>query len=183
MVPESYLQAVVGAFKVHKAFFDLDAEQRFRQVGDISARGIESSVTLTGLEGLAVVAGGVWLQPEVHSQIAQQAGSKRTPVGPVPLTLNINADWAPKRWRGWGVTFQTRSLSSRVQTADGAYRLPSLTTLDVGMRYIHQDPRRTVSARLDVGNVTNARGLLISTDHVALPQLRRNYVFTLTADL
>ena len=39
------------------------------------------------------------------------------------------------------------------------------------------------STRLDVNNVTNATGLLLTSDYVAAPQLRRNYTLTFAADL
>jgi iron complex outermembrane receptor protein len=180
---EPYLQLVVGAFKVHKSYFSLDINNRYAQLGDISARGIESSFTLTGPEGLTIVAGGVWLRPEVKRQIAEQGGTGDVPVGPVPRTLNINVDYAPAYLRGWGATIEWKSLSSRVQTGDDLYRLPPLNTLNVGVRYLFKAFDREFSARLDVANVTNATGLSLTSNYVAVPELRRNYTFTFAADL
>src|SRR5262249_53561140 len=130
------LQLLVGAFKVHKGYFSLDTNNRYTQVGDISARGIESSATWTGFEGLTLIAGGVWLRPEVKRQIAEQGGTGDEPVGPVPRTLNINVDYAPDYLRGWGPSAQWKSLSARVETGDNLYRLPPLNTLNVGVRYL-----------------------------------------------
>jgi len=39
------------------------------------------------------------------------------------------------------------------------------------------------SARLDVGNVTNATALTLSSQYLATPQLGRNYTLILAADL
>jgi iron complex outermembrane receptor protein len=180
---QPYLQFVVGTFKVHKSYFSLDTSDRYAEVGDISARGIESSATMTGPEGLTVVAGGVWLRPEVKRKIAEQGGTGNVPVGPVPRTININVDYAPVFWRGWGATVQWKSLSSRVETGDDLYRLPPLNTLEVGVRYLFKVFNRGCSARLDVGNITNARGLTVSSNYTALSQLPRNYTFTFAADL
>jgi iron complex outermembrane receptor protein len=177
------LQLLIGAFKVHKTYFGLDTVNRYTHVGEISARGVESSATLTGPDGLTVVAGGVWLRPEVKRQIPERGGSGNVPVGPVPRTININVDYAPSNWRGWGTTMQWTALSSRVETGDDLYRLPPLATLKVGLRYIFKLYNRPFSARLDVANVTNASGLTLSSSYVAVPQLRRNYTVTFAADL
>src|SRR5262249_26780400 len=180
---QPYLQLLVGAFKVHKSYFSLDTGGRYEQVGDISARGIESSATWTGPEGLTIVAGGVWLRPEVKRQLAEQGGTGNVPIGPVPRTININVDYAPVYLRGWGATLQWNSLSSRVETGDDRYRLPPLNTLNVGLRYLFNAFHRGCSARLDVANVTNARGLTLSSTYMAVPQLVRNYTFIFAADL
>jgi iron complex outermembrane receptor protein len=179
----SHLQLLIGAFKVHKTYFGLNTANRYTQVGDISARGVESSATLTGPDGLTVVAGGVWLRPEVKRQIPERGGSGSVPVGPVPRTINLNVDYAPGKWRGWATTMQWTALSSRVETGDDLYRLPPLATLNVGLRYVFKLFNRPFSARIDVANVTNATGLTLSAAYVAIPQLRRNYTFTFAADL
>jgi outer membrane receptor protein involved in Fe transport len=173
----------MGAFKVHKTYFGLDTANRYTQVGEISSRGVESSATLSGLDGLTVVAGGVWLRPEVKRQIPERGGSGNVPVGPVPRTININVDYAPSNWKGWGTTLQWTAYSSRVETGDDVYSLPPLAKLDVGLRYLFKLLGRPCSARLDVANITNASGLNLSSAYVAVPQLRRNYMFTFAADL
>ena len=177
------LQLLIGAFKVHKSYFSLDTNDRYTRVGDISARGIEGSVTWTGLEGLTIVAGAVWLRPEVTRRIAEQGGTGAVPVGPVPRTIDINIDYAPVYWKGWGATVQWESFSSRVQTGDDLYRLPPLNTTNLGVRYLFKAFNREFSARLDVANATNATGLTLTSSYVAVPQLPRNYTFTFTADL
>ncbi len=177
------LQLLVGGFKVHKTYFNLDAADHYTQIGDISSRGVESSATFTGLEGLTVVAGAVWLRPQVQRQVPELGGNGAVPIGPVPRTISVNVDYAPRNWRGWGTSLQWTSLSSRVETSDDRHRLPPLRTFNVGMRYLFKPNNRAFSARLDVGNVTNATGLTLSSFYLAVPQLPRNYMVTLAADL
>ena len=179
------LQLLLGGFKIHKTYFSLDSADRYMQIGDISTEGIESSATFTGLAGLTIVAGGVWLRPQVARQFPELGGNGPVPIGPVPRTINVNLDYAPRKWRGWGTSLQWTSLSSRVETTDDRYRLPPLTTLNVGVRYLFRLRDRSCSARLDVGNVTNASGLTFSpaSAYLVVPQLPRNYMLTLTADL
>lgn len=179
------LQLLLGGFKVHKSYFSLDSADHYTQLGDISTEGVESSATFTGLAGLTIVAGAVWLRPQVQRQFPELGGNGTVPIGPVPRTINVNADYAPPNWRGWGTSLQWTSLSSRVETTDDQYRLPPLRTLNVGVRYLFRLSGRPCSARLDVGNVTNAAGLTFSSAYAYLvvPQLPRNYMLTLTADL
>ena len=179
------LQLLLGVFKVHKTYFSLDAADRYMQLGDISTEGVESSATFTGLAGLTFVAGAVWLRPQVQRQNAELGGNGTVPIGPVPTTINVNVDYAPPNWRGWGTSLQWTSLSSRVETSDDRYRLPPLRTLNIGVRYQFSLADRPCSARLDAGNVTNAAGLTFSSayPYLVVPQLPRNYKLTLAADL
>ena len=177
------LQLLIGAFNIHKTYFGLDTANRFTQIGAITARGLESSATLTGPDGLTLVAGGVWLRPRLTRQVAERGGAGEIPVGPVPRTLNVNLDYAPSYGRGFAATLKWTSLSARVETGDDLYRLPPLNTLNVGVRYGFKMFDRSCTARFDVANVTNAAGLTITSTYVAVSQLRRNYTFTFSADL
>ena len=180
-----HLQLLAGVFKIHKSYFSLDTEHRYTQIGDISSEGIESSATFTGGGGLTVVAGAVWLRPEVQRQFSELGGNGTVPIGPVPRTINVNIDYAPPKWRGFGTSLQWTSLSSRVETSDDRYRLPPLNTFNLGLRYLFRVGDRPCSARLDIGNITDAAGLTFSSAYAYLvvPQLPRNYVLTLAADL
>jgi outer membrane receptor protein involved in Fe transport len=100
----------------------------------------------------------------------------------VPGTINLNWDYAPRAWRGWGTSMQWTWLSARVETSDDRYRLPPLGALNFGVRYLLKLPTHQFSARLDIGNVTNATGLTLSSQYLATPQLGRNYTLTLAAD-
>jgi len=178
-----HLQLLVGGFKIHKTYFSLDAGDRYAQIGDITSQGVESSATWTGPKGLTLVAGAVWLRPEVERRIATLGGNGPVPIGPVPRTINVNVDYAPHEDRGLGMSAQWLSLSSRVETVDDRYALPPLATLNVGVRYMFKLFDHPSSLRLDVGNVANAAGLTISSGYLAVSQLRRNYTATLAADL
>src|SRR6266478_3155158 len=184
VVPRNDLQLLLGVFKVHKAYFSLDAASRYVQLGDISSRGVEGSATLSGLlDGLKVVAGLVLLRPEVERQVPASGGAGTVPVGPVPRTINVNVDYAPARWGRWAAALQWTSLSSRVVTNNDQIELPPLSALNVSVRYTLRLFNRPCSARLDVANVTNETGLTISSLYAVFPLLRRNYTLTLATDI
>jgi len=181
-VVEPHLQLLLGVFKVQKTYFDFDTNGRYTDIGEISSKGVESSATWTDAEGLTLIAGAVWLRPEVTRRAAALAAAGNVPIGPVPGTINLNWDYAPRAWRGWGTSMQWTWLSARVETSDDRYRLPPLGALNFGVRYLLKLPAHQFSARLDIGNVTNATGLTLSSQYLATPQLGRNYTLTLAAD-
>ena len=180
---QPHLQLLLGGFKVQKTYFDFDTSGRYTDVGEISSKGVESSATWTDAEGLTLVAGAVWLRPEVTRRGPEFAAPGYVPIGPVPGTVNLNLDYAPRAWRGWGTSMQWTWLSARVETTDDRYRLPPLGALNVGVRYLLKLSMHQFSARMDIGNVTNAAGLTLSSQYLAIPQLGRNYTLTLAADL
>ena len=183
LAPRNDLQLLLGVFKLHKAYFSLDAAGRYGQLGDISSRGVEGSATLSGLDGLKVVAGLVLLTPEVQRKASASDGAGTVPIGPVPRTINVNVDYAPAGWGHWAAALQWTSLSSRVVTNNDQVKLAPLSMLNVSVRYGVRLLNRPCSARLDVANVTNETGLTISSLYAVFPLLRRNYTLTLAADI
>ena len=176
------LQLLLGAFKVQKTYFGFDTSGRYTDIGEISSKGVESSATWTDAEGLTLIAGAVWLRPEVTQGAAGSSATGNIPIGPVPGTVNLNLDYAPSAWRGWGTSMQWTWLSARVETSDDRYRLPPLGVLNAGVRYLFRLSTHQVSARLDLGNMLNATGLMLSSQYLATSQLGRNYTLTLAAD-
>jgi iron complex outermembrane recepter protein len=183
VVPRPDLELLLGVFKVHKAYFNVDAAGQYEQLGDISSRGVEGSATLSARDGLKLVAGLVFLSPEVDRQTPVLGGGGTIPVGPVPRTLNLNIDYAPVRWGRWAAALQWTSLSSRVVTNNDQIRLPPLSTLNVSVRYSVRLFNRPCSARLDVANAIDETGLTISSLYAVFPVLRRNYTLTLATDI
>ena len=183
VAPRNDLALLLGVFKVHKTYFNVDAAGRYGPLGDISSRGVEGSATLSALDGLKVVAGLVLLRPEVNQQTPALGGTGTVPVGPVPRTINVNVDYAPDRWGHWATSLQWTSLSSRVVTINDQVELPPLSMLNIGVRYRVRLFNRPCSARLDVANVTDETGLTISSLYLVVPVLRRNYTLTLATDI
>jgi len=180
--PMSKLQFLLGAFEVRKTYYNVAADAVYRQIGTISSRGIEGSVSYASEGGLTVVAGLVALHPEVTSHQSSETVS-RVPVGPVPRTINVNVDYAPRVWGRWAAGLQWTYLSRRTLTNDSEVQLPVLSTLGLNVRYRLTLFNRACSARLDVANVTDERGLTVSSVYQVLPELRRNYLLTLAADI
>lgn len=175
------LDFVLGAFQVHKPYFNVDSNDVYRQEGRITNQGLELSATMTPLNGVKVIAGFVRNHPQVDFSVGP--ASSQVPVGPVPSTINLNGDFSLPSWHGWGGSVEWTRLSSRTETDDGRFELPPLSTLNVGLRWARRCLDHPCSVRLDVNNVTDASGLTISSQYIVLPQLRRNYTMTAAIDI
>ena len=179
--PSKALTLIVGGFEIHKAYFNLDAANVYTALGRVSHRGVETSVTYAD-QGLTFVAGGVWLRPRVERTAPEPGATGDVPLGPVPITLTANVDYAPPRWHPWAASLQLNWQSARVSTADDRYRLPPLATVAAGLRYESKWHGHPLSVRFDALNLANSTGLHLTPVGLVLPELGRRYVVTLAFD-
>jgi len=180
--PATRLQLILGAFEIHKPYFNVDADNVYTLLGRVQQRGLETSLSFND-GGLTMLIGGVLLQPRVDRAIAEPGATGNTPLGPVPLTLTANVDYAPPRWGPWAASLQWNRLSPRVATTDNGIYLPALATLEAGVRYHWTLQSHPWTVRLDGFNLTDARGLHVSSLEVVLPEQSRRFVLTLATDL
>ncbi len=179
--PAEKLALIFGGFEIHKPYFNVDADNIYTQLGRLQYRGLETSLSYSNA-GLTVLLGGVRLQPHVSQLIPEPGASGDVPLGPVPLTMTANVDYAPQRWGPWAASLQWNRLSSRVATTDDSIYLPALSTLSAGVRYHWTMRSRPWMLRLDGSNLTDASGLHVSNLDVVLPEQRRRYMLTLATD-
>ncbi len=179
--PREAWSLLAGVFEIRKPYFNLDANNVYTDLGTILERGVESSLSVTG-RGVTLVAGAVWLHPQVRRVIAEPGATGAVPLGPVPFTLNLNLDCAPPAWRPFAASLQLTRLSARVATSDDAVYLPALTTLAAGVRWAGHLHRTALTLRVDVDNLTNARGLHMSPLEQVTAELGRRLMVTLAAD-
>ena len=179
--PSARLQLIFGAFDIHKPYFNVDADNVYTQLGSLQYRGLETSLSYND-GGLTVLAGGVYLRPRVDRVIPEPGATGNVPLGPVPLTVTANVDYAPPRWGPWAASLQWNRLSSRVATADNSIYLPAFSTLEAGVRYHWTLRSRPWSVRLDGFNLTDTHGLHVSSLYVVLPEQGRRFMLTIATD-
>ena len=179
--PATRLQLIFGAFDIHKPYFNIDADNVYTLLGRVQHRGLETSLSFND-DGLTVLVGGVLLQPRVDRAIPEPGATGNTPLGPVPLTLTANVDYAPPRWGPWAASLQWNRLSRRVATTDNGTYLPALATLGAGVRYHWTLRSHPWTVRLDGFNLTDARGLHVSSLDAVLPEQGRRFMLTLATD-
>jgi iron complex outermembrane recepter protein len=175
------LSIVFGAFEIDKAYLNLDASSVYTVLGMVRHRGLESSITYAH-EGFKLVGGGVLLRPHVERRLVEPGATGLVPLGPVPLTLTANVDYAPARWRPWAASLQWNYLSARVVTVDDRYWLPRFTTVSAGVRYESTVQRHPLTVRLDVVNLMDARGLRVTPLELLTPDLGRRVGLSVAID-
>jgi iron complex outermembrane receptor protein len=179
--PSEKFSLIVGAFDIHKPYFNVDAENLYTELGRLEYRGLETSVSYSE-GGLTVLLGGVLLEPRVTRLIPEPGATGDVPLGPVPVTATANLDYAPARWGPWAASLQWTRLSSRVATTDDGTYLPALATLAAGVRCRWTLRARPWTLRLDGFNLTDARGLHVSNLEAVLPEQGRRFMLTLATD-
>jgi len=180
--PDTDVRLIFGAFDIRKPYFNVDAGNVYTQLGGLRRRGLETSLSYNG-GGLTVLVGGVLLESRVERTVPDLAATGNTPLGPVPLTLLANVDYAPPRWGPWAASVQWNRLSRRVATADDATDLPVLTTLGAGVRYRGTLGPYALTVRLDGFNLTDTRGLHVSSQDLVFPEPARRFMLTVATDL
>ena len=179
--PSDRMQLILGAFEIHKPYFNTDANNFYRQLGQLQYRGLETSLSYND-NGLTVLIGGVLLQPRVTRTVAEPGATGDVPLGPVPLTLTANLDYAPPQWGPWAASVQLNRFSSRVATTDNSIYLPALTALSAGIRFHWTARARPWTLRFDGFNLTDARGMHVTDLEAVLPEQGRRFMLTLATD-
>jgi iron complex outermembrane receptor protein len=179
--PGEHLSLVAGVFDIQKAYFNLDANALYTALGTVRHRGAEASLVY-GNGGFTVLAGAVRLRPRVDRTRPEPGASGSEPVGPEPLEATLNVDYAPARWKPLAGSVAINHQSARTATLDNRYTLPSLTTLNAGLRLETSVHGRPLTVRLDGGNLTNRRGLHLSPVGQVLPEFGRRVMLSVSVD-
>lgn len=180
--PGEKLRLILGGFAIHKPYLNLDTANVYRGLGRLHYDGIESSLSYSN-SGLTVLAGGVLIRPDLKLDAAQPGIIGGEPLGPVPLTLTANVDYAPPRWGPWAASLAWNRLSSRYATNSDQQRLPPLATVGAGLRYQWKRGTNSWTLRFDGFNLTDAQGLHVSNLGLIVPEQGRRFALTLATDL
>lgn len=180
--PSAHVRVILGGFEIHKPYLNVDLDNIYRPLGRLRNKGVEASFSYNNA-GLTLLGGGVWLRPHVELSAAQPGIIATVPIGPVPITLNANVDYAPPAWGPWGASLQWNRLSTRVADNGDQQLLPALSTWGAGIRYQWKLRANSWTLRLDGFNLTDAQGLHVSALGLVLPEQGRRYTVTLATDL
>lgn len=152
------IKLVAGVFDITKPYFNLDANNRFDVLGDVTNRGIEASIAGPLTKSLSIVAGGVWLWPRVSAPGAAPGLIGELPVGAISQRVEFSADWRPPF--APGLSFDTRIAyrSSETATVSNSVAIPARTIVDVGGRYRFRLAGNNALLRLTVANLFDVEG-------------------------
>lgn len=146
---------MAGVFEVKKPYFDRDAANLFTQVGALSHRGLEMSLSGEPIKGLKIVAGGLLLKARVSGSTVDRGLIGPIPPGRPPAVLKLNANYAPAAWRGFSLNGQINHEDGHQANRANTLRIPAATVIDLGARYDFKFKGAGASLRLDVRNLTD----------------------------
>ncbi len=151
-------ELLAGLFEVAKPYFSLDEQGVFRELGEVTHRGLEFSLTGSVGEQLDLVAGAVLMDPEVSGPEVRSGTVGSRPVGQPERTFEVNLDWRPPRLRDFSLDFGVTYTSDIAATRDNAVELPARTLLDVGARYRFKIGGAPATLRVLLANATDEFG-------------------------
>jgi iron complex outermembrane recepter protein len=179
----SKLTLVAGVFTVRKPYFGLDPALRFGQLGTVDNRGVEVSLAGTLLPGVTIVAGTVLLDPRITGAAVSSGRIGPRPVGSVQRRSVLNLDWRPAGQTHWSFDYAIESLSSRIGNISNRLVAPARTTLALGTRYRTTIGGASALFRLQVTNLFDEYGWLVSNSGGFTFSPGRTFVAQLAMDL
>lgn len=176
------LRLVAGVFEVTKPYFNLDAMNVYRELGEFRQRGIEMSLTGSPVKGLTLVAGNLLVQPRVTGEEVELGLIGEKPVGQTNRLTIISADYQIPFATGFSVNGTLISVGDRVASRDNALSIPARYVVDLGARYRFKIGAAPAQLSLRVGNVGNKFGWRTNASEVFVPNDQRRVSVDLAAD-
>lgn len=130
------LTLIAGAFRITKPYYNLDPALRYRQLGTLTNRGLELSLTGQVVPGLTLVGGTMLLDPRISGEAVDTSLIGQRPVGQIRRRSVLNLDWRTRQGKG-PLSFDVaiESLSDRVGNAANTLAAPPRTVVNLGLRY------------------------------------------------
>ena len=173
---------LAGVFEVKKPYFDRNTVNFFTEVGDLSHRGVELSLSGRLAPGLNVVAGAMLLRARVEANAALASLIAGVPVGRVNRNVRLNVQYGPASWHGFSIDGQVSQDGPAFADRANTVRLDANTTFDLGTRYNFRVFGTGASLRLRLQNVANAYGWTVGSSGSYAPIPPRRFTAQLITD-
>ena len=179
-----HLTFVAGGFSITKPYYNLDPVQRYRQLGELTNRGIELSLTGQIAPGLTLVGGTLFLDPRIHGEAVETKLIGARPVGQLRRRTAFNLDWHLARGKSpLSLDLGVESLSARVGNAANTLEAPPRDSVNLGLRYRFKLAGGNWLARAQVLNLFNDYGWNVSSSGGFTYSGQRTVILQLVADL
>jgi iron complex outermembrane recepter protein len=177
------LSLIAGLFSVKKPYFNLDPASRFRQLGNVDNRGVEISLAGELAPGWSVVSGTVLLDPTISGEAVTSGQIGERPIGSITRRSILNLDWRNRAGKGpWSLDIALESLSSRIGNAANTLKAGARENVNLGGRYRFDISGYKALVRLQVTNVLNDYGWLVSNAGAFTAANSRTWTLQLLAD-
>lgn len=201
------LRLNAAAFKIEKPLIALDSNLVFRPRGTVFHKGIEASLAGSPVQGLTILAGGLYLDAgnqgeEVNfSQTGCQGfggtgtsdpnsgggggcGLGQRPVGRSPLSGRLAINWRPEAGVSpWSFDVVVEGNSPQQATRDNLVKAIAGVDIDVGMRYRFKLSKNAAVIRIAINDLTNTFRWQVAGDGAWSPNTPRSVLAFLTVDI
>ncbi|MGE3692225.1 MAG: TonB-dependent receptor [Novosphingobium sp.] len=182
-------QLVVNAFQITKPYFSFDTANVFSEQGVERIRGIETSLSGHFGKRLNLLAGAVLMQPRVTGAGRDAGLLGERPAGTPTFYAKLDANYRTDILGGLTPTLSVtytgnRAVSARPFGSLGGRQVmvPAHTTVDLGLREQFHIGKLPASFRLVLMNAFDAASWKIVAANTIVPEERRRFSLSLTAD-
>ncbi|WP_126174284.1 TonB-dependent receptor domain-containing protein [Altericroceibacterium xinjiangense] len=182
VLPNS-MRLVAGAFEIEKPYFAANEENRFVELGTVRHRGLEFSLSGSPAKRLSLLAGAVFMQPDVTGLPVEQGRIGRRPVGQTGTILTLSGNYDVIAVEGLALTFAANHRGNRLGDRLNRVMLPPVTTLEAGLRYRFHLGEVPSLLRFRVTNLTNAYEWQVVSSGSYAVTAPRSFTLFLTMDL
>jgi len=155
---------VAGVFTISKPYYNLDPALRYRQLGEVTHRGVEVSVTGQIVPGVSLVGGMVLLDPRIAGEAVDSGLIGQRPVGQVKRRIVANLDWRLNGGKSpLSFDLALEAVSSRMANAANTLSAPARSNFNLGARYRFTLAGLNMLLRPQVQNVLNSYGWQVSS--------------------
>ena len=175
------LRLVVGAFQIEKPHYGLDRDRVFSELGSITHKGLEFSLSGTIAPGLNIVAGTMLLDAKVSGTAVEQGLLGKRPVG---STNRISSGSIDYRIPGTALSIDVGYTGTGKKVANSANSLTvdPENSFSVGGRYRFEVAGKPTVLRAQVQNLTNDYNFWVSGEGLGFTAPRR-FLVNLTTDI
>lgn len=174
----------VAGFQISKPYFEIDqVDGSFRQLGQVTHRGIEGSLSGQPLPGFNLVVGAVALRPRVMGQAVEDGRLGKRPIGRAGVLIDVAADYRLPNFPS--ISFDTHIAyeGARVANSKDTLQIPSRAVIDIGARYRFRIAGKPTLLRLQVKNLFDKFGWKVSSGGGFTLLPGRRAMVSLTSDL
>ncbi len=174
---------VTGVFSISKPYFNVDTASLYRELGSSSSRGVEVSLAGTMRPGLSFVFGHVSLDAKISGELVDNGTIGPRPVASIARRTALNVDWRLEEGTSpLSLDMGIESLASRVANASNSLSAPPRHLIDLGMRYRFNIANSRALLRLQLANVLNDYGWLVSSNGAFMYSQSRRLLAELRLD-
>ncbi len=180
---------VMSAFQITKPYFTFDSSGRYTELGDVRHRGVEVSLSGHFANRLTLLAGGVFLKPEVYGPAVDAGRVGHRPAGTPSQFVRLDAQYRTDLMGGFTPTasfvFQgSRAVGNRPQASLGGEQLslPSRTTLDIGFRQPLHLAGMDMRLLFNLQNLFNVQGWRVYSANTIQVEDRRRFMLNLSSE-